>query len=93
MLIEEICQLVSLLIMFILKTVFHSNLWDAVTGEEKASFAHNHIVKAVAFSPDCKKLLTGGQEKQLRSFDVEKVVSGKNVTALDSSSLCIFYAF
>ena len=52
------------------------NLWDAVSGEVKVSFPHNHIVKAVAFAPDCSKLLTGGQEKQLRSFDVNNASSG-----------------
>ncbi|CAK8683995.1 serine-threonine kinase receptor-associated protein-like [Clavelina lepadiformis] len=51
---------------------FSANLWDAVNGEVKASFQHKHIVKAVSFSPDCTRLLTGGQEKLVRSFLIEK---------------------
>lgn len=51
---------------------FTANLWDAVSGDVLASFPHKHIVKAVSFSPNGTRLLTGGQEKQLRVFNIEK---------------------
>ncbi|XP_078481330.1 serine-threonine kinase receptor-associated protein [Ciona intestinalis] len=51
---------------------FSANLWDAVKGDVITSYPHKHIVKAVAFSPDCTRLLTGGQEKIIRSFLIEK---------------------
>ncbi|XP_039258725.2 serine-threonine kinase receptor-associated protein-like [Styela clava] len=51
---------------------FTAKLWNAVTGDVDASFPHKHIVKAVSFSPDGSRLLTGGQEKTLRCFNIEK---------------------
>lgn len=36
------------------------------------SFPHNHIVRSVAFSPTTSHLLTGGQEKKVRVFDLRK---------------------
>lgn len=51
---------------------YTAKLWNALTGDEIASFAHKRIVKTVAFSPDDSKILTGGQEKLLRLFDLAK---------------------
>lgn len=34
------------------------------------SFPHNHIVRTVAVSPTSTHLLTGGQEKKVRIFDL-----------------------
>lgn len=34
------------------------------------SFPHNHIVRSVALSPSASHLLTGGQEKKVRIFDI-----------------------
>jgi serine-threonine kinase receptor-associated protein len=36
------------------------------------SFPHNHIVRTVAISPTCSHLLTGGQEKKVRIFDLSR---------------------
>jgi WD40 repeat protein len=36
------------------------------------SFPHNHIVRSVAFSPTASHLLTGGQEKKVRLFDLRR---------------------
>jgi serine-threonine kinase receptor-associated protein len=36
------------------------------------SFPHNHIVRSVALSPSSTYLLTGGQEKKVRIFDLGK---------------------
>jgi len=58
---------------------FTTLLWDAVTGEELTKFQHKHIVKAVAFSPDCSQLLTGGQEKIIRCFRVDKPESDPDI--------------
>ena len=45
-------------------------LWDAISGEQKATYSHNKIVKDALFSPDETKLITGGFEKILRVWDV-----------------------
>ncbi|KAL9463278.1 hypothetical protein AB3S75_001143 [Citrus x aurantiifolia] len=51
---------------------FTAKLWDALTGDEKHSFEHKHIVRACAFSEDTHLLLTGGFEKILRIFDLNR---------------------
>lgn len=51
---------------------FSAKLWDALTGLERATFQHKHIVRTCCFSSDSRKLVTGGMEKMLRLFDVEQ---------------------
>ncbi|KAI3455363.1 hypothetical protein Pfo_012026 [Paulownia fortunei] len=51
---------------------FSAKLWDALTGDELHSFEHKHIVRACAFSEDTHLLLTGGMEKVLRIFDLNR---------------------
>ncbi|XP_030457627.1 uncharacterized protein LOC115678386 [Syzygium oleosum] len=51
---------------------FSAKLWDALTGDELHSFEHRHIVRACAFSEDTHLLLTGGVEKILRIFDLNR---------------------
>ncbi|KAJ8553395.1 hypothetical protein K7X08_024073 [Anisodus acutangulus] len=51
---------------------FSAKLWDALTGNVLHSFDHKHIVRACAFSEDTQLLLTGGFEKILRIFDVNR---------------------
>ncbi|KVH98009.1 WD40 repeat-containing protein [Cynara cardunculus var. scolymus] len=51
---------------------FTAKLWDALTGDELHSFDHKHIVRACAFSEDTHLLLTGGFEKILRIFDLNR---------------------
>ncbi|KAK3026101.1 hypothetical protein RJ639_040773 [Escallonia herrerae] len=51
---------------------FTAKLWDALTGDELHSFEHKHIVRACAFSEDTHLLLTGGYEKVLRVFDLNR---------------------
>ncbi|KAK4257351.1 hypothetical protein QN277_006949 [Acacia crassicarpa] len=51
---------------------FSSKVWDALTGDELHSFEHKHIVRACAFSEDSLLLLTGGLEKILRIYDLNR---------------------
>lgn len=55
---------------------FQSIIWDALSGTEKHSFSHKHIVKTVDFSSDDSLLLTGSNEKLLRIFDLNNSSSG-----------------
>jgi hypothetical protein len=51
-----------------------SKIWDTYSGQSLHSFPHNHIVRSVAISPSASapRLLTGGQEKKVRIFDIGK---------------------
>lgn len=51
---------------------FSAKIWDSISGEEKLSFQHNHIVKSVAFDEKSIHLLTGNNEKLLRVFDINQ---------------------
>jgi len=51
---------------------YTAKVWDALTGKELTSFNHVRIVKSVHFSLDGKQVLTGGQDKILRIFDLTK---------------------
>jgi serine-threonine kinase receptor-associated protein len=47
-----------------------SKIWDTYSGHPLHSFPHNHIVRSVALSPSSSHLLSGGQEKKARIFDL-----------------------
>jgi len=49
---------------------FTAKIWDTYSGHSIHSFPHNHIVRSVALSPTSSHLLTGGQEKKVRIFDL-----------------------
>jgi len=51
---------------------FTAKVWDTYSGHSLHSFPHNHIVRSVAISPSTSHLLTGGQEKKVRIFDLGK---------------------
>jgi serine-threonine kinase receptor-associated protein len=50
----------------------YSKFWDTYSGDCLQSFPHNHIVRSVALSPTASYLLTGGQEKKVRIFDLSR---------------------
>lgn len=49
---------------------FTAKLWDATTGDLIFTYEHQHIVRAIDFSPDGTKLVTGGKKKIIRVFSV-----------------------
>jgi len=51
---------------------FTAKVWDTYSGNCLHSFPHNHIVRSVALSPQSSFLLTGGQEKKVRIFDLSR---------------------
>lgn len=51
---------------------FTAKVWDAVSGDDLVTFNHRHIVKSVDFTQDSNNLLTGGQDKLLRIYDINK---------------------
>jgi len=51
---------------------FTSKVWDTYSGAVLHSFPHNHIVRTVALSPSASHLLTAGNEKILRLFDLTR---------------------
>lgn len=51
---------------------FSAKVWDALTGIERLTFQHSHIVRACGFSDGGNRLATGGMEKILRVYDLER---------------------
>jgi serine-threonine kinase receptor-associated protein len=49
-----------------------AKVWDAITGDEIYSFPHPSVVKAARITQDAKRMITGGYDKVLRVFDLEK---------------------
>jgi len=49
---------------------YTAKIWDALSGKELHSFAHTRIVKSVNFNADSSRVLTAGQDKVLRIFDL-----------------------
>lgn len=47
-------------------------VWNAANGEELHSFKHKHIVKSVAFDENSSHLITGGNEKLIRVYDLSQ---------------------
>jgi len=51
---------------------FTAKLWDTYTGDVLHSFTHGHIVRSADISEDSTRIVSGGQEKKLRVFDLSK---------------------
>jgi serine-threonine kinase receptor-associated protein len=64
---------------------FTAKIWDTLSGKPLHSFPHNHIVRSVALSPTSSHLLTGGQEKKVRIFDLSRPDAEPDFLVDDSS--------
>lgn len=51
---------------------FTAKVWDTFSGDLLHSFPHKHIVRTVAISQSTSHILTGGQEKIVRMFDLRR---------------------
>lgn len=51
---------------------FSAKVWDTFSGQCLETFPHNHIVRSVAIDREGSRVLTGGNEKKLRLFDLNK---------------------
>lgn len=51
---------------------FSAKVWNALTGDETHSFKHGHICRTLAFATSTPRLLTGGFERLVRIYDLEK---------------------
>ncbi|KAJ2578109.1 hypothetical protein GGH19_000754 [Coemansia sp. RSA 1807] len=47
-------------------------VWNAISGQELVSFLHNNIVKCADFAGTDELVITGGQDKAVRIFDVNR---------------------
>ncbi|KAJ2156891.1 hypothetical protein GGF46_004880 [Coemansia sp. RSA 552] len=47
-------------------------LWNAITGQELVTLPHHHIVKSADFAGSEELVVTGGQDKAVRIFDVRR---------------------
>ncbi len=71
---------------------FSAKIWDATTGAEKHSYPHPHVVKTVAFSPNDRILVTGGQDNKVRAFDVEHATEAIFTIPQEAKVLKCLYA-
>ncbi len=55
-----------------LTCILYRKLWDAISGAELRTFTHKRIVKAVDISKSSRQIVTGGQDKVLRVWDLER---------------------
>ena len=58
---------------------FSAKVWDALTGDELLELKHKHIVRAVDWSLDSSRLMTGGKEAKLRLYDLNQPESEPHV--------------
>src|SRR5262249_31063772 len=69
-------------------------LWDAATGREQATLAHEGTVDCLAFSPDGKKLATGADMSEGRAIRLWDVVQAKeSATQIKFSGFVAALAF
>lgn len=50
---------------------FTVKVWDTYTGTVQHTFPHKHVVRTVDISPDGRWVVSGGNEKIIRVFDLE----------------------
>jgi len=51
---------------------YTAKIWDALSGKELQTFTQTKIIKSTHFSDDGKQILTAGQDKSLRVYDLAK---------------------
>ena len=51
---------------------FTARVWDALTGDELHLFQHKHIVRTCHFTEDLTRVMTGGMEKIIRIYDLNR---------------------
>eukprot|EP00010_Vexillifera_abyssalis_P006204 CAMPEP_0201552634 /NCGR_PEP_ID=MMETSP0173_2-20130828/16825_1 /ASSEMBLY_ACC=CAM_ASM_000268 /TAXON_ID=218659 /ORGANISM="Vexillifera sp., Strain DIVA3 564/2" /LENGTH=336 /DNA_ID=CAMNT_0047963141 /DNA_START=245 /DNA_END=1252 /DNA_ORIENTATION=+ len=51
---------------------YSCKVWNAINGSELFSFSHKRMVKCADFAMDGGRILSGGQEKLVRIFDLER---------------------
>lgn len=56
---------------------FSARVWDAITGQSLIELPHKHIVKTCVFSPNSKRLATGGKEALVRVYDLPDLLMPK----------------
>lgn len=57
---------------------FSVRVWDAITGQSLVELPHKHIVKTCVFSPNSKRLATGGKESLVRVYDLPYLLMPKD---------------
>eukprot|EP00299_Pterocystis_sp_00344_P010122 c4451_g1_i1.p1 GENE.c4451_g1_i1~~c4451_g1_i1.p1 ORF type:complete len:319 (+),score=73.91 c4451_g1_i1:35-991(+) len=65
---------------------FSAKVWDAIVGSELMTFEHPHIVRTIALSSNCDKMVTGCQDKLLRVFDLTSPTPSANPLVLTGHS-------
>ncbi|KAF9350401.1 MAG: WD40-repeat-containing domain protein [Benniella sp.] len=69
---------------------FTAKVWDNYTGDILHSFPHQHIVRSADFSGDGTRIVTGGMEKKLRIFDLNREdLAGQPLLAADGHTSMI----
>mmetsp|Transcript_645 Transcript_645/g.1551 ORF Transcript_645/g.1551 Transcript_645/m.1551 type:complete len:349 (+) Transcript_645:158-1204(+) len=53
---------------------YSARVWDAITGQSLIELPHNHIVKTCVFSPNSRRLATGGKEASLRIYELPELL-------------------
>ncbi|KAJ9523158.1 WD40-repeat-containing domain protein [Haematococcus lacustris] len=66
---------------------FSARVWDACSGNQLHEFQHNHIVRTTAFAQTSSKLATGGMEKMVRIYDLDKTDQAPELYPAQASGL------
>ena len=69
---------------------FSVKVWDAITGAPLHSFPHKHVVKTLDWSPNSRRLATGGNEGVLRVFDIMYPEKDPMEFMQSKSEVCVF---
>jgi len=62
-----------------LSSLIFRKLWDTYTGETLQTFPHEHMVRSADISSSQKLIASGGQEKRVRVFEVERPKSFSDI--------------